>query len=220
MGQTLTHLPSRLTTAQAGKIFGPVLAGLLREPGLRPEFAELAIRIHSDQMTREMLEVVHKYVHAFKGLEVQPVRVDRSRKLEDAANKLTSRTSVSKELDQKAVSSMPTRGDDVVDLYSFKLDGRQRDGAEIGREYELRGLKPDPLAHVAFVTEHHRIWSEQMCTTTSAWQDSEGKWCHLSIEARVGHDYFIPRVTVAHSGGGHCDYYYGGSGHLYFGIRA
>lgn len=220
MSQNLTQLPARLTTAQAGKIFGPVLAGILREPGLRPELAELAIRVHSDRMTREMLEVVYKYVYAFRGVEVHSVRVDRIHKLEDVADKITLHASVSKKLDQKAVSSMPTRGDDIVDLYSFKLDGRQRGGAQIGREYELRGLKSDPLAHIAFVRENHRIWSEQMCTTTSVWQDSKGKWCHLSIKAIVGHDYFFPEVTVAYSDSGYCDYYYGSSRHLYFGIRA
>lgn len=216
MSKTLAELPARLTTAQAGKLFGPVLSALLREPELHPELAELAIKIHGSAMSREMINVIHKYIEPLKGMNVCSLKVDRTLKLEDAAKQLHRRPDM--HFDPSVLSSLPSGDSDIVDLYRFKLDGRTRDGAEIGREYALRGLKSDPLAHITFTIENPEYWYPSGLTTTSVWQDKKGRWCHLSIRDARDEDCIYPCI-IADNSDNYCRNYYGGSNHLYFGVR-
>lgn len=215
--------PARLTTSQAGRIFGPILSELLREPDLPPEFAELAIKLHGERMTREILAVVYKYVHAFKDMKVCSVEVDRTRKLEDYIKRLNGH--VTAETDPKVLAGMPTSSSDPVDLYYFGLNDYMGPYSveEAGNKLALRGIKADPLAHLAFVVARPYLWQGRG-STTSIWQDMHGHWCNLTIRAypaNAGDGYYFPEVVVFREGDpkhrytSHCCY-----SQLYVGVRA
>ncbi len=196
---------ARLTTAQASKIFGPILAALLREPDLRPELAELAIKLNGKEMAREMLDVVHKYIRPLKNMRVFSVEVDRERKFEEFLNGLKRiRCDTVAELDQKVLSKMPQHGEKVVDLYLFELPYKVGlfSPGEIMMEYTLRGLQPDPGAHMAFMFGSNRYGSKylDLCAsnsfnTATIWQDANSVPNFISFNSE-NNDEWNCTVTV------------------------
>lgn len=168
-----------------------------------------------------MLGVVHKYVHAFKDMKVCSVKADRTRKFESYVKQLN--WYVTEKIDPKVLASIPTDTSDPVDLYYFELGDYMGPYSveEAGNKLVLRGIKADPLAHIAFVVDRPYLLEFGDWSTTSIWQDKDGHWCNLTIKAVPDDNGWTPEVAMYREDDGrhpysrHCC-----SKQLYLGVRA
>lgn len=81
--------------------------------------------------------------------------------------------------DDVAVASMSQCEGDDVDVYFFKL-GRGISGADLVKEYELRGLKPDPYAQAA-VNEADPEFADGH-PNGSQWEDADGNYYYAIFD--------------------------------------
>lgn len=88
--------------------------------------------------------------------------------------------------DEADLATMPSGGDGVeenVKVEFFMLGCRVSDD-ELVREYEERGLTPDPYA-VAAVNEADPAFADKYPNGTH-WQDANGKWCSMFFGHYIG----------------------------------
>lgn len=139
----------------------------------------------------DLLGVVRKYVGAVSNLTLRRVMVNRMR-TPQAALDATRRLQYT---NQSVVDAMPRGEGDEAEVIFFKLDAsRYKNGiispAEVAKQYEIRGFKPDPYATAAvneadpeFATEH---------PNAVQWQDADGDWCFATFSWWLG----VRRVHV------------------------
>lgn len=138
---------------------------------------------HQNEPSQHMLEHQGNHgsgtnVNATSDMIVYHVAVDRSLPLEeicDAGRK--------KRLDGEAVASMPQGDSDEVDVCFFNL-GCNVSESDLEREYELRGLKPDPRAQFA-VNNTDPAFSDNHPNGTH-WRDECGNWCYAAWDRWSG----------------------------------
>lgn len=110
---------------------------------------------------------------------VRRVHVNRNRTSEQVLNA----TGCKQYIDKTAVASIPLCEGDEVDVYFFKL-GRNISCADLEKEYELRGLKPDPYAQ-ASVNEADNTFADNQ-PNGSQWKDGNGNYTYVAFDLWPG----------------------------------
>jgi hypothetical protein len=178
-----TMTPSEIVPATAGQ-FGKVcdnLTAALRKAGLASEPFQQVLENQGDELTAELLMVIQKRVEAVSKMIVRRVRVDRIRSSQAAIDATGRRQYVNR----VAVEGMPVGEGDEVDLYIFKPDPDAYDAAgdiscdEVARQFDLRGLKPDPRATAAMNEADPSFGDET--PNASQWKDAGGNYCFATF---------------------------------------
>jgi hypothetical protein len=143
-----------MTVGQINKAVANYRALLEKHAGeFSPEAVQTALG--QQELAKEELEVFRRRVEANSNLIVCKVRVDRSRTPQEVLD-ATGRV---QHTNQSIVDTMPKGEGDEVEVMFFKL-GRFVKTEELAREYELRGLIPDPYAQ-AQVNEDDPAFADQ-----------------------------------------------------------
>jgi hypothetical protein len=100
--------------------------------------------------------------------------------------------------DKSVVATMPRGEDEETDVYFFQL-GRYVSNADLVKEYELRGIEPDPYAQAQVNTDDPDFAKEKPNGTQ--WKDKDGKWCFVTFNLWNGRR----NVSVGRGGGGWLD---------------
>jgi hypothetical protein len=194
-------LKSDVTQGQAGRLGGLYVAELLQQPGLRKEIVELAIRANGAEIARELVRLTLPYIEVFNHLKMTTVNVDRALTPEQALSAFISQHggdhAVQRKVNPKALSSMPRGDGKSPDLYFFKPKGYiQPDQPEkLAREYDVRGLKPDPRALLAYHGQNLMAWYHQYNGNATVYQDAKGNWCFAHVEKGVD-DHVWPIIAI------------------------
>lgn len=172
----------RMTDGQIDKITANVRAGLSKR---RQNFlvGDVQEAMEVRGLDKEIISAVEKAIEEVVGTIVYIVKVDRNRTPQQVldATKLVQYT------DKSVVSTMPSNGKGIqenVEVVFFKT-GWDFDDDKIAKEYEKRGLKPDPYAQAAvneydptFVNEH---------SNGCHWKGPDNKW-RLMFFTKVLHE--------------------------------
>lgn len=118
----------------------------------------------------DLLKVVRKYVEKESNTVVRHVTVNR----DEAPQFIYGIKNRRQYVDDSALITMPSggTGTEEVDIVFFKL-GRYVSVDELDREYEARGLKPDPYAQ-GQVNIDDPVFADQY-PNGSQWRDQNGK---------------------------------------------
>lgn len=100
---------------------------------------------------------------------IRHIKVDRSR----TSQQTLDATGRKQYTDKSAVESIPHLEGEDVEVCFFKL-GRYLSCADLEKEYELRGLKPDPYAQ-AMVNEVDPVFADDH-PNGSQWKDTDGNY--------------------------------------------
>lgn len=173
-----TSTPSKpITDGQIGKtqeLLGAVL---------RKHASELPSNTVHDVLTSEgsflqadFLAIMRQRVEQRAKTIVRKVVVKRGRTPQQVLD-ATKRTQYT---DQSVVATMPTNGTGLknVIVEFFRLS-RWVSDADLAREYEERGLTPDPYAQAA-VNEADPAFADKHPNGTH-WQDAKGNWCLVTF---------------------------------------
>lgn len=171
--------PSEMTSAQMGKI-GELLTAGLRKAGLQSEPTQVVIETQGASLTEELVEVIRKRVEGQSNLIVRRVPVNRNR----TPKQVLDATGRSKYVIDSIVDAMPHGEGEEVEVVFFKPDLTKRNGyisdADLDKEYELRGLKPDDPYSVSAVNEADPAFADDKPHGTH-WKDSSDKWCFAAF---------------------------------------
>lgn len=147
MGKTMT--PSEnITAGQIGKIQELLGAGL-RKSGLPSVSTQQVLETQGDSLVAELIAVLRKRVEMVTKLIIRHVVVDRTRTPQEMIN-ATGR--VNWYIDGQVLVEMPRDGFAEGEVVFFELDYNPSVD-ELDREYEVRGLKPDPYAVAQVMTD-------------------------------------------------------------------
>jgi hypothetical protein len=122
----------------------------------------------------EWLAVLRKRVEAISDMIIRRVTVNRSRTPQD----MLDATSRKQYTDRNVVKAMPRGKGEEVEVYFFKL-GRFVSDDELQKEYELRGLTPDPYAQAQVNIDDPAFADERPNGTH--WKDGDGRWCFAAF---------------------------------------
>ena len=174
MTQVMTPSSDSITAGQIGK-FQELLGARLRKSGLLSEPVQQVLANQGDAIADEMVAAVRKRVETISGMIVRRVKVNRtctSRQALEATGR--------KQYTNKAVvDSMPQGEGDEVDIKLFKPDpsAYNKNGwisdDDLQKQYDLRGLKPDPRAQAA-ANEADPAFADERPNGTH-WK-KDGKW--------------------------------------------
>lgn len=155
---------------------------------LPKDVTQLVLEEEGDQLSQEMFEALRKRVEARASMIVRHVKVNRHQdpiQVIDATNR-------TKYINDDVLAIMPRAGEAEVDVFFFKL-GTRVSVDDLDREYESRGLVPDPYAQSqvnaddpAFADEH---------PNGGQWRDSKNRACYIAFR-RLGGE---RRVLVSRS---------------------
>ena len=151
------------------------------------------------ELGTELLAVFRKRVEAVSNMIVRHVRVDRGRKPQQVLD-ATGRV---QHTDKSVVATMPRGEGDEVDVCFFKV-GRYISDADLEKEYELRGLKPDPYAQ-AQVNGDDPAFADEYPNGTH-WKGDKGRWCFATFGRSLGERF----VDVNRDGGWGAYWWFGG----------
>mgnify|MGYP001594107053 CR=1 FL=1 len=147
MTKIMTPYEAGITTVQIGKI-QEVLGAALRKSGFQSESVQQIIETQGDSLTAEFVGVLRKRVEAVSKMIVRRVKVDRSQTSQQAFDA----TGRKQYTDREVVDAMPRGEGEEVDVYFFDLN-YDPTVQELDHEYELRGLKADPIAQAKVNTD-------------------------------------------------------------------
>src|SRR3989344_2102144 len=172
-----------MTTGQIGKIQELLGAGL-RKAELQSEPVQEVLEHRGGKLAEELVAVVRKYAEAESNLIIRSAKVDRTR----TPQQVLDATGRKQYTDRKAVDSMPRGEGEEVEVGFFKLDLSARGGLisddDLEKEFEFRGIKPDPYA-VAAVNAADPAFADTHPNGTH-WKDAQGKWCFATFYRWVG----------------------------------
>lgn len=166
-----------ITAGQINKIH-QFLGAALHKTDLQSEPSQHALEHQGNHVSDAMADMDTKNVEAASGMIVYHVAVNRSLSLEEICD-----TGRKKRLDGEAVASMPQGDSDEVDVFFFNL-GCNISESDLDKEYELRGLKPDPRAQFA-VNKTDPAFSDNHPNGTH-WRDEGGNWCYAAWDRWSG----------------------------------
>lgn len=169
-----------ITPGQAGKFYD-VLVSALCKSGLPSEPTQQILESQGAALADEFVVSVCKRVDAISDMIVRRVKVHRSR----SQQYMLDATDRKQYTDRKVVNAMPKDGCDEDDVFFFKPDKSAYDknglisDDNLAKEYELRGLKPDPYAQAA-VNEADPAFADDHPNGTH-WKDKDGNWCYAAF---------------------------------------
>lgn len=171
--------PSAITAGQIGKI-QELLGARLRKSGLPGESVQQVLASQGDAVAEEMLAAIRTRVEAISNMIVRRVRPDRTRTPQEVLDA----TGRNQYTEKKVVATMPNGEGEETDVFFFKpgpeayTNGYISDD-EVARQFDLRGLKPDPYAQ-AKVHEDDPAFADERPNSTH-WKDKDGKWCYAEF---------------------------------------
>ncbi len=170
----MTPSTEPITEGQIGKL-SEVLAAKLRK-----HKNELPTNISQDVLGDPMLadklfEVFRRLVEVRSKMIVRTLTVNRTRSAKEA---LTATGRVQYVTDS-AVTEMPNGTAEEVEVLFFNL-GRTVSNVELGKEYELRGLKPADPFTLAAVNEADPAFADEK-TNGTQWKNAKGKYCFAAF---------------------------------------
>lgn len=139
------------------------------------EIVQKVIEQQGGPMSEELFAVFRKYVEANSNMILLAVKVNRNRSAQEAINA----TGRKKYLTDSVVANMPHGEGEETEVVFFKL-GRDVSVKNLEKEYELRGLKPDPIAQAA-VNEADPAFADEH-PNGSQWKDADGKYCFAAFD--------------------------------------
>lgn len=105
------------------------------------------------------------------------VRVNRNRTPQQEALYATKQCQYT----YKEAVGIPKREGEEVEVFFFRI-GRLISDDDLQKEYDRRGLVPDPYAQIA-VNEADPAFADDHPNATH-WKDSDGKWCYSAFGQR------------------------------------
>lgn len=163
-----------ITAGQIGKL-QDLIGAALRKCELPSEEVQIVLAKQGDALVAEFLASLRKRVEAIGSTITRHVTVDRCRSPEETL-KATGRRLY---LTHSVVASMP-RGDGLeADVIFFQLNRWISDN-DLGREYELCGLKPADPYSLAKANEADPAFADTHPNCTH-WKDADGKWCYAAF---------------------------------------
>ena len=164
-----------ITKGQAGRIADRFMEHCYKNPASLPKDAvQQVLEDEGDQLTQEMFEALRKRVEACSGMIVRHAKVNRKQspvQVIDATGRV-------KYVNDDVLANMPGEGAEEVDMYFFKL-GKYVAVDELDREYERRGLTPDPYAQAQVNADDHAFADEH--PNGGQWRDSKGRACYIAF---------------------------------------
>lgn len=176
MEKNMTPL-SEMTRGQIDKAVSNYRALLEKHAG---EFNSEPVQtvLGQSELADEQFAVLRRRIEALSNLIVRHVSVNRKRSPKEALNA----TGRNKYVSDSVVADMPKGEGEETDVFFFKLDRYVSDD-DLEKEYELRSLKPDPIAQAA-VNEADPAFADNYPNGTH-WKDKDGKWCFAAFD-RLG----------------------------------
>lgn len=170
-----------ITPGQAGKFYDVFVAALCKS-GLPSEPTQQILENQGGVLADEFVVAVRRRVEAISNTIVRHVKVNRNR----TPQKMLDATGRKQYVTSNVVKAMPHGEGDEVDVYFFKPDSSayNKNGwisdNNLKKEFELRGLKPDPYA-VAAVNEADPAFADEHPNGVH-WKDADGNWCYATFD--------------------------------------
>ncbi len=169
---------TEMTAGQIGKA-QELLGATLRKHAseLPSELVQVVLEQEGDALQAEFLAVVRKRVENRANTIIRVVTVNRNR----TPQQVLDATKRAQYTIESVVLTMPSNGTGVeknVTMEFFKLDHDVSDD-ELQREYEKRGLAPDPYAQAA-VNKADPAFADEHPNGTH-WKSADGKWCFVAF---------------------------------------
>lgn len=136
------------------------------------EAAQIALGV--DNIGMLMFAPFREQVEMLLSMIVRRVRVNRGREPQEVINA----TNRAQHTDRAVVNNMPRGEGEDKEVFFFKL-GRYVNDADLQKEYELRGLEPDPYAQAQVNTDDPSFADERL--NGCHWQDANGNWCFAAF---------------------------------------
>lgn len=171
MTEVVSPSENTITAGQIGKIQDLVGAGL-RKSGLMSEPTQEVIETQGDSLVSEIVSAIRKRVEAMSKIIRRHVLVDRTQTPVQAIDATGRRKWY---IDEEVLAEMPLEGraEDTVEF--FELDYNPTT-AELDREYEARGLRPDPLATAQAMADDPAFADERPVAVQ--WRDKKNHACY------------------------------------------
>ena len=179
MTKTMTPSEQSITAGQIGKIQELLGAGL-RKSGLQSEPTQVVLETQGDALVSELVSVIRKRVKMVAKIITHRVKVDRTKTPQEIID-LTGRYKWY--IDPEVLAEMPKEGFEEGEVVFFELD-YDPSVDELGHEYEIRGLKPDPYVLAQAMTNDPSFADERPVAVQ--WRDKHGRACDAIFYRRGG----------------------------------
>lgn len=169
-----------MTEGHIGKINELLAAGLRKKRGnFRAADVQLTLERCGPTIVERFITSLEELVATTANAIVRTVKVNRGRSPKEMVTALNRA-----EYTEKSVVKIIPRGEgeDVV-VEFFKL-GKYVSDDDLAREYEQRGLIPDPYAQAA-VNEADPAFADERPNGTH-WKDEDGNWCYIAFDRGGG----------------------------------
>lgn len=161
-----------ITEGQIGKI-NELLGAKLRKHKNELSTKTMQLILENPEFSDELFQVIRRRAEAFNDVIVRTVKVNRSRSLKQAVI-ATKRKYF---LTDSVLGEIPENNEEEVEVVFFKL-GKSITCSELEKEYQFRGLVPDPIAQIA-VNESDPDFAIKHSNGTQ-WRDSKNQWCFVT----------------------------------------
>lgn len=169
MGNSVSPSTEKMTRGQMGKFYD-LLVAKLEKSSLPLHPTQEVIEEEGALIAEECVSNLQKWVEARLNTIIRVVRLNRTRTPQEAIHA----TGKVPYLNDEVVATMPRGDGEEVEVVFFKI-GKSISCADLEKEYELRGLKPDPYAQAA-VNEADQAFADEH-PNGSQWKDAEGNYC-------------------------------------------
>ena len=168
-----------ITEGHIGKI-NELNGAVLRKRGgnFHPSDVQLMLERSGSVLQDRFFSLVEELVIATTNVIIRTVKVNRSRSPKEMVVALNR----AKYTDNSVVKIIPRGEVDEVTVEFFKL-GKYVSDDDLAREYEKRGLTPDPYAQAA-VNEADPAFADQHPNGTQ-WKDPNGRWCFVTFNRKT-----------------------------------
>jgi hypothetical protein len=176
----MSQLEATITDGAIEKITN-LIAAKLRDIHLPSAQVQGAIDSQGDEIAQEFVDMFRAHVEANCDMIVRRVKVNRARTPKEA---LDATHWMESSIDDDVAATMPKYGEEVVDVYFFRVPHHNISEEEIKEAYAFRGLIPDPFAQAA-VNEADPDFDDEHLNATF-WEDPSGNWCYLTFNNYIG----------------------------------
>lgn len=192
--------PSQITDGQIEK-FADQFRAALRKHRHEVSSAVAQQVLGTEKLGAELFRLVRKHAERISNEIVRRVKVNRSQTSKQALDATGRREYV----DDRVVAAIPRGEGDEVEVVFFKPDSESyKDGwiscADVDKEYEKRGLKPDPRA-LAKANEDDPTLADTH-PNACQWKDKDGNWCYAAFNRWLDERYVLVHRNDDGWGGG------------------
>jgi hypothetical protein len=173
----------------------------LRKSGLDSSAIKKVLRFHQISIQKDIVQVIARYQSLFRGFVERSVTMGVGH-LPMQAIKATQRKLF---LNESLIKSIPKSGAGIRKVTFFHL-GRTIGNDALSHEFDIRGLRPDPIAQCMVNQEDPEFADfNPNCTI---WKNEGGEWCYLAFNTL---NFNLRRVYLARSiAPWNAEWWYGG----------